>query len=120
MNARITAQELEAKVSSKLTESGFPVERHSRLRWRSKYRPDIIFRSKGQSVAFEVKAHRLRLSDILQVGHLPVDKVLVIVPRGIKNQIADSVFDYANQQSVEIYDEDELEDMVSFLKAEYS
>lgn len=110
-------RELETKVLRRLEEAGFPAESQPRLGLLSRRRADILLRHKKRTIAIEVKASRVGLTDILEVGKLPVDRAVIVVPIGVKQKIAASVLDYATQQKIEVYQEDELEDLVASLDA---
>jgi hypothetical protein len=118
MDTKISEQELETSVSHTLKVAGFVVEKHPRLSLFSRQRPDILVRNSGKTIAIEVKASLVGLTDILRLSDMPADKAFIVVPRGIKERMAASVVDYANQQRIEVYEADELENLVAAIKAE--
>lgn len=107
---------LEADVTKRLKEAGINIKAHPRINLFSRQRPDLLFHAGGHSVAIEVKASTVGLSDVMHIRKLPVDTVCIVVPSGMRGRIALSVSDYADQIDVKVVDVDELDVFIASLE----
>ena len=108
-------RKLEADVSKRLKEAGIRIKAQPRLNIFSRQRPDLLFHAGGRSVAIELKASTVGLSDVMHVRRLHVDTVCIVVPSGMRGRIARSVSDYADQMDVKLVDVDEFEVFIASL-----
>ncbi len=108
MDIREIHDNLESEVAKMVEDKGYKVKRQARLGRFSRYRADILAQYGGKKIAIECKVSPVIMADIAAVRKLEVDSVILCVPAEVKREIAQSTFDFAQQNGVHIFEPDDI------------